>query len=159
VQPAGGPAPERVFVVSPRPVDPFPLPAPLAGAWVCVDPAAAELDLAGAWRAVQAAAGRPARPPGDEVWATPEEEALAKEVVEPVLGQPVRRDDDLFSLGATSLQLMRVLLQVKERSGVEVPLARFLAAPTVATLADLTSQPADPAAAALDLLDEIAGET
>lgn len=150
-----GVRPERVFVVSPRPVDAVELPGPLAAALVRVDPSATDLDTAGAWQLVQARARQDDAP---EAWATPEEAALAEEVVEPVLGMPVRRNDDLFSLGATSLQLMRVLLQVKERFGVEVPLARFFAAPTVRVLSELISETTDPAAAALDVLREIEGE-
>ncbi len=157
VRPVGEPAAEELFVVSPQPVGPVELPRPLASALIHVDPSAADLDAGDAWRRVQARTERPADD-ADEAGATAKEVILAKEAVERILGMPVRRTDDLFSLGATSMQLMRVLLQVKERVGVEVPLARFFATPTVAVLAELIAEPADPSAAALELLDEIAGE-
>ena len=155
--PVGSPTAEAAFVVSARPVEPAGLPRPLRDATVRVDPSAAGLDFAGAWHRVQA----PVRSAVDESarsWASEQELTLATEVVEPVLGMPVGRDDDLFSLGVTSLQLMRVLLQVKERTGVEVPLARFFATPTVAVLAELVKEPTDATAAAMDLIEEIEGE-
>ncbi|MGC4892261.1 phosphopantetheine-binding protein [Micromonospora sp. DT31] len=157
-RPPGAPAAESAFVVSPNPVGPVDLPEPLASATVCVDRAADQLDAAGAWAVVRAHTRRP-RPRRDERWAASKEAVLAKEVVEQILGEPVGPDDDLFSLGATSLQLMRILLQVKERTGVEIPLARFFAAPCVATLAQLIGTPTDAASTALELLDEITGES
>ena len=150
-----------MVVVAPRPVGPVELPRPLAAALVRVDPDVgadgSRMDSAEAWRRFREPARRTAadaRP----AWATPAEAALAEEVVEPVLGMPVGRDDDLFSLGVTSLQLMRVLLQVKERTGVEVALARFFATPTVAVLAELVKEPSDATTAAMDLIEEIEGE-
>jgi amino acid adenylation domain-containing protein len=42
---------------------------------------------------------------------------------------------EFFDVGGRSLQVMRMLTQVREEFGVEVPLADFLAAPTVESLA------------------------
>ncbi|MER7004759.1 phosphopantetheine-binding protein [Dactylosporangium sp. NPDC000555] len=157
-QPPGAPAPETAVVLSPRPVGPVQLPDPLAAAPVLVDRAADGLDAQRAWRVAQAR-GERRRPARDERWSTRKEAALAAEIVEQVLGAPVGPDDDLFSFGATSLQLMRVLLQVKERTGTEIPLARFFAAPSVATLAELIGTQTDAATAALQVIDEITGES
>ncbi|MGW9436997.1 amino acid adenylation domain-containing protein [Streptomyces sp. NPDC055607] len=44
-------------------------------------------------------------------------------------------DEDLFELGATSLTAMRAVAQIEHRYGVALPLADFLAFPTVAALA------------------------
>ncbi|MGW2490886.1 amino acid adenylation domain-containing protein [Streptomyces sp. NPDC001606] len=44
-------------------------------------------------------------------------------------------DDDLFDLGGTSLTAMRLTVVIEQRYGVTVPLAEFIATPTVAGLA------------------------
>jgi len=145
VRPPGAPGAEQAYLTAPVAVDALAgLPRPLADC-VPVDPAGAA----------------PCDPDEVREWASPIEELLAVEIVEPVLGAPVRRTDQLFSLGVTSIQLMRVLLQVNQRFGVDVPLARFFAAPTVAVLAELVElvePPADAAAAALDVLDHFEEE-
>ena len=111
-----------------------------------------------AWQLVRAHRARPQPDPATTA-ATSTEAALAREIVEQTLGEQVGPADDLFARGATSLQLMRILLQVKERTGAEVPLARFFAEPTVTTLADLIARPGDAASAALELIDDISGES
>lgn len=77
-------------------------------------------------------------PPRDEY-----EGALASLVAE-VLGRDVVGvEDDFFQLGGTSLTAMRLSVLIEQRYQVNVPLAAFIAAPTIATLADrLRSQSA-----------------
>ncbi|MFE3646719.1 amino acid adenylation domain-containing protein [Streptomyces sp. NPDC059152] len=43
--------------------------------------------------------------------------------------------DSLFDLGGTSLTAMRLVVQIEQRYGVNIPLAEFIATPTVAGLA------------------------
>ncbi|MEW1656697.1 amino acid adenylation domain-containing protein [Streptomyces sp. NPDC093707] len=43
--------------------------------------------------------------------------------------------DSLFDLGGTSLTAMRLVVQIEQRYGVNIPMSKFIAAPTVARLA------------------------
>ncbi|QEU90696.1 amino acid adenylation domain-containing protein [Streptomyces kanamyceticus] len=45
--------------------------------------------------------------------------------------------DDIFALGATSLTTMRLVVLIEQRYGVTIPISGFIAAPTVAALAEL----------------------
>ncbi|WP_424214054.1 amino acid adenylation domain-containing protein [Streptomyces sp. BI20] len=44
--------------------------------------------------------------------------------------------DDFFALGGTSLTAMRLIVTIEKRYGVRMPLTAFVAAPTIATLAE-----------------------
>lgn len=166
---------ERCWAIVPDPAD-LPglqdLPAPLQEPWLVGDPRAADLSPEAARARVtqaiaRAADGAPPEPP-----TTPTERALAEQAVLPVLGMAVGRDDNLFALGATSLQLVRISLQVRESTGADVPLGRLFGNPTLRALATVVdedharsgrSAPGDGTdeqhgtdlAAALDLLDEV----
>jgi amino acid adenylation domain-containing protein len=75
-------------------------------------------------------------------------EAAIVEVWERVLCRPVGTEDDFFELGGHSLLATQVIASLQERFGVNVPLRRFFAAPTVqglARLVDELKQPASPA--------------
>lgn len=52
-----------------------------------------------------------------------------------VLGRPTGRDDDLFDLGATSFDVVRLLTLLQERFGVALDVAALLVLPTVAGIA------------------------
>ncbi|WP_433040556.1 acyl carrier protein [Dactylosporangium sp. CS-033363] len=56
-------------------------------------------------------------------------------IVDEVLERPVRPEDDLFALGFDSLLIARTAARVRERLGVELPLAEYFNAGTVADLA------------------------
>jgi amino acid adenylation domain-containing protein len=61
--------------------------------------------------------------------------------------RPVGRDDDFFSIGGHSLLAARLVAQVNDAFGVQVPVALFLQRPTVASLAAaVTAAPAGPGA-------------
>ena len=82
--------------------------------------------------AVAAVAPPPAQPaePGIGVAAT------LTAIWHDVLGGPVPSpNDDFFALGGDSLAALRVTARVRERLGVELPLRRFLDAPTIAGVA------------------------
>lgn len=67
---------------------------------------------------------------------TDTERAVAVEVFAPVLGlDRVGVQDNFFELGGNSLQAARLMSRIRERFAVEVGLADFFSAPTVATLA------------------------
>jgi amino acid adenylation domain-containing protein len=77
---------------------------------------------------------------GDTAWSELER-AIAAEVLGPLLGlSTVDRTADFFELGGNSLQATQVTARVRDRLGVEVGLADFLAEPTVARLAALVEQ-------------------
>ncbi|MEV6805056.1 amino acid adenylation domain-containing protein [Streptomyces sp. NPDC051132] len=65
------------------------------------------------------------------------ERVLVTTVAELLQLPTVSVDDDLFDLGATSLTVMRLVMLVKQRFGVEIPMSGLIAAPTVADLAGL----------------------
>ncbi|MFE0419513.1 amino acid adenylation domain-containing protein [Streptomyces tendae] len=64
------------------------------------------------------------------------EEALAEMLADLLHLPAVGVHSDMFELGGTSLTAMRLVVAVEERYGVSIPLSTFLAAPTVARLAD-----------------------
>lgn len=162
--PADTDTPEKAFVVLPYAdcsdvprstalagdVD---LPAPLAEAELVWHEDPGSLSDQGCWQLVL---DRDARPQTAADWSSAEEKRLATEIVAPVLATAVGPDDQLFSVGATSVQLMRILLQVKEQRGVDVPLARFFEEPTVATLHRLIEEGDDGSTTSvLDVLDSV----
>jgi amino acid adenylation domain-containing protein len=62
-------------------------------------------------------------------------ERMVTEIMAEVVRGPVGVRDDFFALGGTSLGMTRVLAAVQERTGVQVPVRDFFAAPTAAGLA------------------------
>ncbi|WP_426502049.1 acyl carrier protein [Dactylosporangium sp. McL0621] len=56
-------------------------------------------------------------------------------IVDEVLERPARPDDDLYDLGFDSLLIARTAARVRERLGVDLPLAEYFNAGTVAELA------------------------
>ncbi|MEU7871441.1 acyl carrier protein [Dactylosporangium sp. NPDC049140] len=56
-------------------------------------------------------------------------------IVGEVLERPARPDDDLYDLGFDSLLIARTAARVRERLGVDLPLAEYFNAGTVAELA------------------------
>ncbi|SDS87843.1 phosphopantetheine-binding protein [Microlunatus soli] len=148
------------------------LPAPLRNPWLVCDPRAADLPPVAARALVAQAIGRTATGTPSEPATTPTERAVAEQALLPVLGMSVGRDDNLFALGVTSLQLVRISLQVRESMGADVPLGRLFGDPTLRTLAAVVDEHragsasvtpdsgpenhrADSLAAAMDLLDEV----
>lgn len=77
---------------------------------------------------------------------TPLEKALA-EILADLLHLPeVGIHDSMFDLGGTSLTAMRLIATLEQRFGTVIPLSEFIAAPTVAAMADrLGSGAATPA--------------
>ncbi|MEW2418268.1 amino acid adenylation domain-containing protein [Streptomyces sp. NPDC046866] len=66
---------------------------------------------------------------------------------EEVLGAPVgSADDDFFALGGHSLRVIRLLGRIEREYGVRIPVADFLAAPTVRAVAGLLRGPGTAAA-------------
>ncbi|UYM03631.1 phosphopantetheine-binding protein [Solicola gregarius] len=161
--------PERAFVVLPyaaragvpgsAPAAGVDLPVPLAEAAVVWHEHPGSLSDARCW---QLLLDRDAHAQTSADWTSAEEQRLATEIVAPVLDTAVGPNDQLFSLGATSVQLMRILLQVKEQRGVDVPLARFFEEPTVATLHRLIEEGDGPdvtsTRAALNVLDSVVND-
>jgi amino acid adenylation domain-containing protein/non-ribosomal peptide synthase protein (TIGR01720 family) len=79
----------------------------------------------------------PAEPPRGPV-----EQALAA-IWADVLGRDaIGREDDFFALGGHSLKAVRVVTQVRERLGVDLPLSALFSAPTIAQQALLLAAPA-----------------
>ncbi|MFD9733339.1 amino acid adenylation domain-containing protein [Umezawaea sp. NPDC059074] len=79
----------------------------------------------------KAAATTASAPPRDEY-----ERALV-EVLAELVGVPEPGvHDDFFALGGTSLTAMRLVVVLEKRYGVHIPLSAFVAAPTVAGLAE-----------------------
>ncbi|MFC5220499.1 thioester reductase domain-containing protein [Streptomyces coerulescens] len=73
--------------------------------------------------------------PGAGTVATPTEQAVAA-VWREVLGvRDIDPDEDFFEVGGHSLRAVRVLLRLRERLGVDLPVQVFFAAPTIRTLA------------------------
>ncbi|MEU7134900.1 amino acid adenylation domain-containing protein [Streptomyces sp. NPDC046261] len=64
------------------------------------------------------------------------ERALAEMLADLLRLPAVGIDDSLFDLGGTSLTAMRLVVQIEQRYGVHIPLSGFVAAPTVAALAE-----------------------
>ncbi|MEU2993126.1 amino acid adenylation domain-containing protein [Streptomyces griseoincarnatus] len=92
--------------------------------------------------------------------ATPTERTIAAEVFGPLLGARIGRHVNFFALGGTSLQAIRIAPRVKAVFGVDVSIAEFFAAPTVAGLARIVDDALarrdkrrDRLAAALDLVE------
>ncbi|MFR0357449.1 amino acid adenylation domain-containing protein [Streptomyces sediminimaris] len=74
------------------------------------------------------------------------EQALAETLADLLRLPAVGVHSSMFDLGGTSLTAMRLVVSVEQRYGVTIPLSAFLAAPTVAALADhLRSSAAVPA--------------
>ncbi|MGO4431696.1 acyl carrier protein, partial [Streptomyces sp. MCAF7] len=91
----------------------------------------------------------PLEPPADHDTTpprTPLEKALA-EILADLLQLPeVGIHDSMFDLGGTSLTAMRLIATLEQRFGTVIPLSEFIAAPTVAAMADrLGSGAATPA--------------
>lgn len=78
----------------------------------------------------------PAEPEADQAPRTPTEERVARLASALLHDQPVGRADDFFRAGGHSLLAARLVAQVNEAFGVQVPIATFLQRPTVAGLAD-----------------------
>ena len=53
-------------------------------------------------------------------------------------------EDNFFDLGGDSLRALRVIVELRTRFSVEIPLMRFFEAPTAAALAKLVSELQDP---------------
>ncbi|MFF7023207.1 amino acid adenylation domain-containing protein [Streptomyces klenkii] len=72
---------------------------------------------------------------------TPPRDAHERALVEmlaDLLGTgPVGIHDDIFACGATSITVMRLVVLIEQRYKIAIPLSRFIAAPTVAALAEL----------------------
>ncbi|RKS08423.1 amino acid adenylation domain-containing protein [Nocardiopsis sp. Huas11] len=64
-----------------------------------------------------------------------EQEQEVADTVAHVLGRPAGREDDLFDLGATSFDVVRLLALLEERLGATLDVATLLALPTVAGIA------------------------
>ena len=77
----------------------------------------------------------PAEPPR-----TPEERALAAIWSEALGLTEIHRHDDLFALGGHSLLATRILADVNDRMGRDVPLRAVFEAPTLAALAERIAQ-------------------
>ncbi|MQY02134.1 non-ribosomal peptide synthetase [Actinomadura macrotermitis] len=111
------------------------LPAPLVPDRIVLLPS---LPLGPGGKLDRDALPSPAAPAG-RAPATPAEQRVAA-IVADVLGLPeVGADDSFASLGGHSLAAARVVARVASDLGVQVPLHEFLAAPTVAALAELVS--------------------
>ncbi|MER7701949.1 amino acid adenylation domain-containing protein [Kitasatospora sp. NPDC097605] len=78
-----------------------------------------------------AAPAADAAPPGDE-----HERALVGILAELLELPTVGVRDNFFDIGGTSLTAMRLVMTIEKRYGVGVPLSAFVAAPTVAGLAE-----------------------
>lgn len=78
----------------------------------------------------------PAVPEAEQVPRTPTEERVAQLASALLRDRPVGREDDFFRVGGHSMLAARLVTQVNDAFGVEVPIARFLQRPTVASLAD-----------------------
>ncbi|MEV4871361.1 amino acid adenylation domain-containing protein [Streptomyces syringium] len=95
--------------------------------------------------ALSQAGSRGGTPPRDAY-----ERALVEMLADLLGGGPVGIHDDIFACGATSITVMRLVVLIEQRYDVAIGLSRFIAAPTVAALADLLR--AGHAAAAFDPL-------
>jgi amino acid adenylation domain-containing protein len=62
-------------------------------------------------------------------------ESKVADICSTVLGVPVGRADDLFALGATSLQLVRAQLAIQRALGIKVPIDVFFDRPAVSAFA------------------------
>lgn len=90
-------------------------------------------------------------PPRDAV-----ESTIAHDIVGPLLGvERVDVDRDFFALGGSSLQATTVVARVRGRFGVDVALADFFGAPTVAALAALVRDAQQAAAAEQERLLDV----
>jgi amino acid adenylation domain-containing protein len=72
----------------------------------------------------------------EQVPRTPTEERVAQLASALLRDRPVGREDDFFRVGGHSMLAARLVTQVNDAFGVEVPIALFLQRPTVASLAD-----------------------
>jgi len=122
-----------------RPMDARPAPEPAAPAAEPAAPAPAEV-------AAPAGAGPPSGPVEEELagmWAE-------------VLGRSrIGRDDNFFELGGHSLLATVLITLVRERFGVDLPLERFFAWPTVAGTARAVTEGGAAAVTAEDALTEL----
>ncbi|MFD3664404.1 amino acid adenylation domain-containing protein [Streptomyces sp. NPDC058659] len=88
----------------------------------------------------------PAEPEARQAPRTPTEERVARLASALLHDQPLGRADDFFRAGGHSLLAARLVAQVNEAFGVQVPISTFLQHPTVAGLADaVTAATAAPA--------------
>ncbi len=95
----------------------------------------------------------PYEPPVDD-----RERALQAIVQEILKVDGVGRDDDLFELGADSLDLLELFAALQEQFSVDLPEQTLLEAPTIAELAARLSSPSSPAASTV-LLTASGAET
>ncbi|HEY7594751.1 MAG TPA: amino acid adenylation domain-containing protein [Actinophytocola sp.] len=92
----------------------------------------------------------PAATATDTEW-TELERVIATEVLGPLLSlSTVDKSTDFFELGGNSLQATQVTARVRDRLGVDIGLADFLAEPTVARLATLVERERERASARQD---------
>jgi amino acid adenylation domain-containing protein len=78
-------------------------------------------------------------PEAEQVPRTPTEERVAQLASALLRDRPVGREDDFFRVGGHSMLAARLVTQVNDAFGVEVPIAQFLQRPTVASLASAVS--------------------
>ncbi|WP_410638517.1 amino acid adenylation domain-containing protein [Amycolatopsis sp. lyj-346] len=78
----------------------------------------------------------PVVPEAEQAPRTPTEERVAQLASALLRDRPVGREDDFFRVGGHSMLAARLVTQVNNAFGVEVPIALFLQRPTVANLAD-----------------------
>ncbi|WP_173142269.1 amino acid adenylation domain-containing protein [Kibdelosporangium persicum] len=82
----------------------------------------------------------PAAPPSTPAGLTGLQRRLHDECVAKVMPDlGLAAEDNLFTAGGTSLQLIRLIALVRQQFGVDVPVTEFLSTPTVARLAEIVA--------------------